>query len=393
MSVRVYLDRPGPDGKAHLRLVLMRAGRQCWLNLPIRVRPSDWNKRKQRLRPSAPAASEINARLEVVTARGEALLLSGESLEAVRDRLKAELGLVPREERVFRLFDEWLAVKRLTLRPSSLLVFDRVRKHLAAFAGESLTVDRIDKSFLQRFAAFLVDRQGLSGSSANKMLKGAQQFFRWLWERGLIEAVPPRVSLPETRREVVFLTPSELAAFRDVDLSDLPEGYDRARTVFLLACFTGLRASDLRAGMTPEAWRTIDLEAAVWHLRERKTGIYRRVPLVEPARRILRERLEADKPTPVPKISEQKANLYIKEIALRAGIDAPVRLGDGREVPKWQVLSLHAGRRTFVSLTVHTSGTAALLGLTHNDLHSLQRYVGAWDESRRRALEKAFRGL
>jgi len=72
---------------------------------------------------------------------------------------------------------------------------------------------------------------------------------------------------------------------------------------------------------------------------------------------------------------------------------APVRLGDGREVPKCQVLSLHAGRRTFVSLVAHTSGTAPLVGLTHADLDTLQKYLGAWDESRRRALEKAFRGL
>jgi len=358
----------------------------------VRVRPADWNRRRQRLRPSAPAAAEINARLEAIVARAEALLLTGQSLEAVRDRLKADLGLVPQEHRLLPLFDEWLAVKRLVLKPSSLQVLARVRKYLEAFA-EDLTIERVDRAFLERFQAFLTTERGQSAATANRLAKYVRTFFLWLEERGLLEKAPKPLPLPEAKREIIFLTPEELRAFQEVDLSGLPEGYERARTIFLLACFTGLRASDLKAGMRPEAWDTIDMEAGVWHLREQKTGIFRRVPLVEPARRILRRRLEAGAPTPVPKLSEQKVNIYVKEIAERAGIVAPVRLGDGREVPKCQVLSLHAGRRTFVSLVAHTSGTAPLVGLTHADLDTLQKYLGAWDESRRRALEKAFRGL
>ncbi|BBM68222.1 site-specific integrase [Rhodothermus marinus] len=392
MGVRIYLDRPGPDGRAPLRLALLRARRQCWLSLPVRVRPADWNRRRQRLRPSAPAAAEINARLEAIVARAEALLLTGQSLEAVRDRLKADLGLVPQEHRLLPLFDEWLAVKRLVLKPSSLQVLARVRKYLEAFA-EDLTIERVDRAFLERFQAFLTTERGQSAATANRLAKYVRTFFLWLEERGLLEKAPKPLPLPEAKREIIFLTPEELRAFQEVDLSGLPEGYERARTIFLLACFTGLRASDLKAGMRPEAWDTIDMEAGVWHLREQKTGIFRRVPLVEPARRILRRRLEAGAPTPAPKLSEQKVNIYVKEIAERAGIVAPVRLGDGREVPKCQVLSLHAGRRTFVSLVAHTSGTAPLVGLTHADLDTLQKYLGAWDESRRRALEKAFRGL
>jgi len=392
VSVRFYVERVGPDGTAPIRMALLRGRRKVTLTLPLRVRPSDWNRRRQRLRRTAPGALEINGELDRLAARGGALLLTGEPLGAIRDRLKEELGLVAREERLLSLFDEWLAVKRLVLRSSSLQVLARVRKHLAAFAGD-LTLDRVDRAFLERFQAFLTTEQGQSAATANRLAKYVRTFFLWLEERGLLEKAPKPLPLPEAKREIVFLTPEELRAFQEVDLSGLPEGYERARTTFLLACFTGLRASDLKAGMRPEAWDTIDLEAGVWHLREQKTGIFRRVPLVEPARRILRRRLEAGEPSPVPRLSDQKTNVYVKEIARRAGIVAPVRLGDGREVPKCQVLSLHAGRRTFVSLVAHTSGTAPLVGLTHADLDTLQKYLGAWDESRRRALEKAFKGL
>ncbi|WP_397546762.1 tyrosine-type recombinase/integrase [Rhodothermus marinus] len=392
MAVRFYVERVGADGRAPIRMALLKGRRKLTLTLPLRVRPSDWNRRRQRLRRTAPGATEINAALERLAARAGAALLSGEPLETVRDRIRSEIGLAGRDHRLANLLEEWLAVKALTLKPSSLEVLRRLERHLLDFAG-NVSLDRVDRAFLERFQAYLTGELGHSPATANRLGQYARTFFLWLEERGLIAKAPRQLALPEPRREVVFLTPEELRAFQQVDLSDLPEGYERARTIFLLACFTGLRASDLKAGMTPEAWRTIDLEAGVWHLRERKTEIYRRVPLVEPARRILRERLESGAVTPVPKLSEQKVNRYVKEIAARAGIAAPVRLGDGREVPKCQVLSLHAGRRTFVTLVAHAAGTAPLVGLTHADLDTLQKYLGAWDESRRRALEKAFRGL
>uniref|UniRef100_UPI000AD8B50A tyrosine-type recombinase/integrase n=1 Tax=Rhodothermus marinus TaxID=29549 RepID=UPI000AD8B50A len=254
-----------------------------------------------------------------LAARAGGALLSGEPLETVRDRIRSEIGLAGRDHRLANLLEEWLAVKALTLKPSSLEVLRRLERHLLDFAG-NVSLDRVDRAFLERFQAYLTGELGHSPATANRLGQYARTFFLWLEERGLIAKAPRQLALPEPRREVVFLTPEELRAFQQVDLSDLPEGYERARTIFLLACFTGLRASDLKAGMTPEAWRTIDLEAGVWHLRERKTEIYRRVPLVEPARRILRERLESGAVTPVPKLSEQKVNRYVKEIAARAAL-------------------------------------------------------------------------
>ncbi|MDQ7041122.1 MAG: site-specific integrase [Rhodothermus sp.] len=391
MAVRFYVERVGPDGTAPIRMALLRGGRKVTLTLPIRVRPADWNRRRQRLRRSAPGATEINGALDRLSARVGAMLLSGEPLELLRDRLKRELGLQPREHRLLALFDEWLAVKRLTLRASSLQVLQRVRKHLEGFAG-NVPLEQVDRAFLERFQAYLTGQLGQSHATANRLAGYARSFLLWLEDRGLIEKAPRRLALPEPQREVVFLTPAELQAFRDVELSELPPGYEKARTVFLLACFTGLRISDLKAGMRPEAWKTIDLEGGVWLLRERKTNVFRRVPLVAPARRLLRQRLEEGAATPVPVLSAPRCNLYIKEIARRAGITAPVRVGD-RELPKWQLLTLHAGRRTFITLVAHAAGTAPLLGLTHTDLDSLQKYLGAWNEHRRRALEETFQGF
>ncbi|QXD16992.1 site-specific integrase [Rhodocaloribacter litoris] len=393
MAAKYYLDRPGPDGRCTVRLALLRGRQQKWINLPLRVAPRDWNKRRGRLRASAPGAVEVNARLERIQHRAEALLLDGLPLDDVAGAIREDLGLQGATHDLMGLFEEWLEVKAVRVRPSSLEVLRRIRLHLEAFLPRGATVAVVDRAFLERYQAFLAQHAGLSHATANRHVSYTKNFLKWLHGRGLIPEVPEVAPLPESRRDAVFLTPHEIKAIEGADLSDLPEGYERARFLLLLACYTGLRVSDLKEGMKPPAWGTIDLEEGVWLLREHKTNVFHRWPLVSPARRMLRERREAGARTPVPRISEQRANRYLKEVARLAGIEAPVRLPGGETRPKWQVLSLHSGRRSFITTVVHEAGTGALLGLTHADLDTLQRYVGSWDDARRRRIEAAFRGM
>jgi hypothetical protein len=397
MAVRFYLDRPGPDGKASVRMALLRGSQQKWINLPLRVRARDWNRRRARMRASAVGATEINAQLDRLAHRASALLLSDLPLDKVADELRRMLGLKRSTDDLRHLLKEWLEVKAISLRPSSLEVLRRVAQHLEAFLTTHIsrqpTTSAVDRSFLERFQAYLVREVGLAHATANRHIAYTKNFLRWLLERGLIQELPPAASLPEGRRDPVFLTPEEIKALETVDISDLPEGYEKARFLLLLACFTGLRVSDLQAGMRPQAWNALYLDRGVWLLEEHKTRTFHHWPLVTPARRLLEARQQAGASTPVPRISPQKANAYIKEIARRAGIDAPVRLSNGEERPKYELLSLHAGRRTFITTVAHQVGTAPLLGLTHADLDTLQRYVGSWDDARRRRIEEAFTGM
>jgi len=124
-----------------------------------------------------------------------------------------------------------------------------------------------------------------------------------------------------------------------------------------------------------------------------KTGAWRRWPLIPQAVRLLRERREAGCATPLPKISDQALNRRIKEVATRAGITTPVRLSNGREVPKCEVLTSHSGRKTFATTVTAAVGVSPLLGLTHENLRTLEAYVGAGDKHRRHAIETAFEGF
>lgn len=391
MGARLNLDRPLRDGRAALRLNLYRNYRRVSINLPIRLRKSEWDNRRQRVRASVPGATEINARLREIVAMAEAALLDPAPLPEIARKLKAQLGLLHQERDLIALLDAWIESKRPRLRPNTLKVLRRLRLHLEAFAG-GRTVADAGPSFLADFQRHLIE-QDQSPKTINRTVRHARAFLRWLQKEGLIETIPDVEPLPEGHREPIFLTPQELAALARADLSDMPQGARDAREVFLFMAFTGVRISDARQLMRPNGWDQVNLEEGVWHLLETKTGRWLRWPLIPQAVRILRKRLEAGAPTPLPKITEQAINRRIKEAAARAGITAQVRLPDGRCLPKCEALTTHAARRTFISTVAAAAGVAPLLRLTHTDLGTLEAYVGAGDEHRRRAIEAAFNKL
>jgi len=391
MAVRFYLDRSGSDGRATVRMAVISKYRQRWLNVPLRVEVKNWNKRRGRLRSGTEGADEVNQALNELQRRAEALLLQGATPTEVVDEIRKFLGYHKTNDSLLELFDEWIEVKAIRVRPSSLKAFRRVRQHLQDFLGSRNSLTQVDATFLERFQVHLVQDKKLTASTVNRYLGYLRNYLRWLHERELIQQLPSAKSLPEASHEIVFLDPEEICRFREVDLSDLPEGYEKARFIFLFACFTGLRISDISKGMHPQAWASINLEEGFWQIREQKTGAFHRWILAAPVLKMLKARKESGAATPIPRLSAQKANRYIKEIARRAEIDTSVLVGNGEFRPKWELLTMHAGRRTFITLVAHEAGATHLLGFTHADMRILRRYIGSHEKARRKAIENVFR--
>jgi len=365
--------------------------RQRWLNVPLRVEVKNWNKRRGRLRSGTEGADEVNQALNELQRRAEALLLQGATPTEVVDEIRKFLGYHKTNDSLLELFDEWIEIKAIRVRPSSLKAFRRVRQHLQGFLGNRASLSQVDVGFLERFQAYLVREKKLTASTVNRYLGYLKGYLKWLYERELIKQLPSAKSLPEANPEVIFLDPEEIHRFQQVDLSDLPEGYEKARFIFLFACFTGLRISDISKGMHPHAWADINLEEGVWQIIEQKTNAHRRWILAAPALKMLKARKESGEATPIPKLSAQKANRYIKEIARRAGINSQVFVGNGKYRPKWKLLTMHAGRKTFITLVAHEAGATHLLGFTHADLRMLRRYIGSHEKARRKAIQDAFK--
>ena len=87
---------------------------------------------------------------------------------------------------------------------------------------------------------------------------------------------------------------------------------------------------------------------------------------------------------PLPEMSNQKLNDYIKVLGQLAGINTPLEKireygSNSKSItkPKWQWLSSHTARKTFSSLTLEKGGAAQnVMSLTgHKKFASFKRYM------------------
>lgn len=410
MSVRFWLRKQvgfSPSRPVSVVLSIRRhRTHRLTVTTAVRVAPRDWSVARERLRPSAPGAVDINAELERLRAFAESMLLAGADDDALRARLKTRLGLdgpaALSAPALVERFDAFASTRAASARSSTMQTYGALRLHLADFVGEQTGLDAIEVDFLERFAAHLAHK-GLANTTTNKLLKPAKAFTAWLEAHGEIAKMPRAVSpLKTLRGETVYLTRDELARLVELDLSDRPRGYKAARDLFVAGALTGQRFGDLVA-MT---WDALDLSTSgagasgAWVLSTQKTGKTARLPLARTLLRILDERRSEE--TPLPQLSNVKANLYLKDVARLADIAAPVavqqlRAGTDRRQetrPKHEVLTTHAARRTFVTLVLQEgASTTDLLGITHADLRALRLYVGESEEHRRATIERTFGGL
>lgn len=219
----------------------------------------------------------------------------------------------------------------------------------ASRKGARIPFSALDADFVEGFTKYLTSTKGLAMNTVGKYLRALRMFVNAAAEEGhTINASfrSRRISIPEERTDKVYLTENELTDLFHLDLSGQPR-LDRARDLFLVGCWTGLRFGDL-ASLRPE-----HIEGNRIRIRPSKTG----KPVVIPLHKIVRALLVKYDGAFPPVISNQKLNRYVKEVtALVPSLQQriPVGITKGgvrREVnrPKCEQVSSHTARRSFAS--------------------------------------------
>lgn len=337
----------------------------------------------------------MNGALERLAADAEALALQypddADLKTALLERVSKEHQEVEKKKpkTVHAYYEDFLKYKEMHTAENTVKVFRTLQKHMRKHLPAEMTPADIRPATMAGFQSGLLSG-GMNNNSANKYAARLRSFFLWLEENEVIGSAPKYKALKTLKSDVLRLTLEELAALRALDLSASPDGHAAARDLFLFSAYTGLRFGDC----TALAWDQVGKDALFLH--EEKTGNFRRIPITAAAREIVERRRGAE--APLPRLSNQKANEYLKVIASEAGIDAPVTLTtrkggkvESETVPKHEAISMHAGRRTFISLMLESGvSTKEMLGITHTDLRSLQRYAAASEDHLRQNMERTF---
>lgn len=266
-----------------------------------------------------------------------------------------------------------------------------MRSHLREF-DENLTFDDINEDFHLNLISYF-QQKGIANVTTNKYVKIVQTFVRWAEGKGYCkceEFLRNKSRLKTIKKSIIFLEWEELMALYNFDFGR-NKCYEAVRDCFCFACFTSLRYSDIAS------LKKTDISETTITVTTIKTGTSLVIELNKYSKAIIAKYKDVPLPnnTALPCISNQKSNDYIKEICKLVGIDRVIThstyKGNTRidiTKPKWELMSFHAGRRTFISnaLMMGVSPNIVMKWSGHSSYKAMVPYIEMADEAKRQAM-------
>ncbi|MBC8984782.1 phage integrase SAM-like domain-containing protein [Pedobacter sp. N36a] len=298
------------------------------------------------------------------------------------------------KELLFNFIDQYISDHLALREPGSLNIYKSVKTHLMAFEQHSkikVKFDQIDYSFFAKFQTFLINHRNLGNSTIAKLLSTLKTLLSYARRNNIkISDSYKDFTIKKETLEVIALEQDEFNALYNLDLSS-NKRLDQTKDVFLFACVTGFRYSDV-AQLKRE-----HIHNDVITITVKKTKTELSVPLNAVSASILSKYKENRRPLPV--VSNQKLNDYVKELCQLAGIDKPQEIvrfrGNVREInlyPKWALISFHNARKTFASLSLEKGmSTEEVMKIGGwEDYKSFKRYVKVTEQRKKLVMVKAW---
>ncbi|WP_448698139.1 site-specific integrase [Mucilaginibacter sp. AW1-3] len=236
------------------------------------------------------------------------------------------------------------------------------------FQKDDIALNELDHAFIKDYEFYLKTGHGVQNNTAIQIIKKLRTVVKIAMDFGWLQRDPfiaHRMKSTEVHR--TFLSSDEL---QRLATKKLDNKLGMVRDLFLFSCYTGLaftdtiklEANDLVTGEDGEPWLQT-------HRSKNNNRV--RVPLLAPAQKLL-DTYKDHPRTPegrlMPRISNQKANAYLKQIAEKAHIN--------------KHLTYHCARHTFATTVTLTNGVpietvGQMLG--HKKLATTQLYARVTD--------------
>lgn len=412
-SITLFLKNPTPaDKKTPIIARVAAGGKRSKVYLGISIEPRHWSQEFQQLKPRGHAqADRLNLVLTAMRTKLESCLLDSlaagylPTAEQLRQAVEPEAAqpaeptlpatATPTRPTFLEEFEAWNEQLRGQMSPATLRTNVTAMNHLRGFqarTGYPLHFENLTPAFDAQFCRYLLTEPKLTDNAIAKNLIRIACFLRYAHAHGLTDRRDfERLKWKKQEPDILTLTKLEVRALEQVDLSDAL-ALRNARDLFLLACYTGLRYSDL-VSIRPE-----HAPKATLRLRSQKTREIVTIPL-RPASRLLLDRLFAGQ---LHTISNQKLNNYLKEVGRRAALNALVervrfRAGkrEAETFAKWQLLTCHTARRTFVTLALEQGipNQIVMKVSGHKTFSAFSRYINLAQSAVSDAFEAVYGGL
>lgn len=249
-----------------IHFVIRWNGNRLVYHTGYRLESLYWDAKKERVKQTNayPAGSKINNNLNAFLKRAVNAFhafVDKYGCEPTRDQMKMELDLMTgrvhkRKITLFTIVDELIEQKTDELRlrgkdlgrNSIVNVYRQTSTLLKEFAlakHKSLDFHNINEAFYKSFVLYMQSVKGYKLNNIGKHVKTLKTFMSYGLKKGYHDSIHFKsFKVIKEETDVIYLNENELGALFEYDLSDKPN-YERARDLFIVGCWTGLRYSDL----------------------------------------------------------------------------------------------------------------------------------------------------
>ncbi len=375
----VYSQR----AKNNLAIVYARItlnGRKLNISLKRKVDVSLWDSKKQRVSGKNPKCKELNQFLDQEQSKlfqcYQELRMEGKVLspETIKSRYFGNPEHLFSLEDIFEYHNNNMTSK-LKHNTSRLYITSQnyIRKFVKKEYGrKDLYMKELDYSFIIKFENFLRvvrPRHYRKKLQHNAVMKHIQRLRKMVTLAFHLEWIDrdPFVKFKSylIQKERGFLTIEELEKMENVIL-EIPR-LKKVRDLFIFSCYTGISYADLML-LTPQNL-VIGMDKKIWIVTKReKNGNQVKLPLLLKASNLVDEyknkKVCLINNSLLPRISNQKVNSYLKEIAEICGIKKNI--------------TFHLARHTFATTVALSNGVpietvSKILG--HKKLSTTQIYA------------------
>ena len=252
----------------------------------------------------------------------------------------------------FKCFDEYLLSGSLTKAYNTIKAQKTIRGYLYTFqkeTGFNLYFDKINHVFYEELMKYSFLVKKIKNNYFAKIIAVLKSFLKWCTDKGYNNLRDfEKFKGIEHDVDIIYLTHDELMQLYNHDFGN--SRLNHTKDFYCMGCFTGLRFSDLsqlhRANIT-ESHINISIQ---------KTKTQNHIIRLNKFSKEILDKYRETIYEPLPHISMQKFNDYIKECCKVVGINKLITITGfvgtkkiQNTLPKYQLITSHTARKTFIT--------------------------------------------
>jgi integrase len=269
--------------------------------------------------------------------------------------------VMKKREDFLNIFEEFIATNKSDKAFNTIKGYTTILNYLKIFerdADYKLTWDTLNIKFIDSLKKYHFEVIKKQNGYYAKITRVLSTFLHWAEERNYYKgSIYEKLKAEEPEKEVIFLTLEELFTLYNYEFKN--ERLNKARDLYCFASFTGLRYSDVIS------LRKEHINGKILTKTQVKTGQVKSLSLNDFAIEILKKYV--GNKSPLPEISNQKLNDYIKECCNTIAQNQPPLSGFNRLVIKKTVIgsevieesmplhkaaTFHTARKTFITNSI-----------------------------------------